>query len=127
MGLVAGLNTYAYVEGNPLSAFDPDGLAKGRAKPDFWNRPCNKTQEKECRESCEARGKEFESCAVKWTKYPSLSGAETSRRTGAKVSCSCDDPAPAPTPAPAAKSCESCHKVMIFLATAFIVWRMLCD
>jgi uncharacterized protein RhaS with RHS repeats len=65
IGLAGGINTYAYVGGDPLRFSDPKGLAAG-AKPDFWWRPCNEDQINDCKATCRAQGKEYDYCAERW-------------------------------------------------------------
>lgn len=103
------LNTYGYVDANSLTGVDSDGLANsgpgGKAgRPDHWWRPCNKTQESECKASCASRGREYESCAVRMVNVPGV-GA---RHGG--VSCSCKDPEPAPGDASKSTCGNNCQR-----------------
>ncbi len=88
IGLKEGPNFYDYVTNNPLNFVDPRGLAK--SIPYRW-RPCDATEAAECKKSCEARGSEFESCAVSQT-YRIIRLFNGPQWVDGPVSCSCKDP-----------------------------------
>jgi hypothetical protein len=80
---------------------DPTGLV------DQWWRPCNPDQEKACKESCEAQGKEFESCAVRRMAWKGLKGGkiqpQSADPSNGGMSCSCKEKQPE-------NSCPDCVK-----------------
>jgi len=56
IGLSGGLNSYAYVDNQPLDETDSLGLVRDR-----W-RTCSRVEKSICRSECEAQGKQYESC-----------------------------------------------------------------
>ena len=89
IGFKAGPNFYDYVANNPVDFVDPRGLLP-RTIPYRW-RPCDATEAAECKKSCEARGSEFESCAVSQT-YRIIRLFNGNQWVDGPVSCSCKDP-----------------------------------
>lgn len=123
IGLAGGINTYAYVAGDPLRSSDAKGLNPS-GKPDFWWRPCNPDQKAECAASCKAQGKEYDYCAERWVTYPGLNGPIT-RPTGAPISCSCKDPQGQPALS-CDRNCQNTWKAIRDVVTGVIVVTLVC-
>ncbi|MBI3546205.1 MAG: RHS repeat protein [Gammaproteobacteria bacterium] len=64
IGLDAGLNTYVYVDSNPLGWIDPKGLAKNNPNTTYKN--CGPTEWSECKKKCGNKG--VLGCQVQITK-----------------------------------------------------------
>lgn len=63
MGLESGPNTYAFVEGSPLTDSDLYGLITGTSKG-FRRVNCPQAERDECIERCKRQGREMVSCMV---------------------------------------------------------------
>lgn len=92
LGFAGGINTYAYVENDPVTLYDPAGLAK--LGPKFRWRTCSQLEEGQCKAECESRGKEYESCRARVMITRSLRGDSVVpeiQQMPNSLSCSCKD------------------------------------
>jgi RHS repeat-associated protein len=84
-------NLYGYVSNDPMSSFDPEGLAGN--KPDRF-RQCNAIEQQDCKDICGDKG--VESCVVAQTITKLLGLTKSGKpRWGwhdAPMSCSCNEP-----------------------------------
>jgi len=63
IGLDGGLNTYVYLDSNPLADADFYGLIKGTMKG-FRRQPCPAKERAQCADDCKAQGKVMKTCMV---------------------------------------------------------------
>jgi hypothetical protein len=100
IGLAGGSNPYAYVEGNPISNVDPDGLVSKNPNGNYTLYDCPRPEMGQCVSQCAGRGG-VKSCKVtrgvrksirNFTVVPELYTVPNS------MSCECnkDDPPPEP-------------------------------
>lgn len=90
IGLNGGVNTYAYVESNPLQYVDVKGLARDRIR----NVKCNSEETNACRKSCESKGTTMDSCmrVEKFKLVRSTRDVELWKWVKINESCSCNEP-----------------------------------
>ena len=88
VGIAAGLNTYAYVGGDPLQSTDPLGLAK---KPKGKWAECNAEDDAYCRQLCGDRG--VKSCKHWWSVWTEVIGGEKVQgwKPALYPSCNCNE------------------------------------
>jgi RHS repeat-associated protein len=88
VGLSAGLNTYSYVDNNPLQGVDPLGLVKGGKGK--WVE-CSDEDWSYCRDVCGSRG--VKSCRHFWQVHTELIGGEVVRgwKPALYPSCNCNE------------------------------------
>jgi RHS repeat-associated protein len=72
IGLRGGLNTYVYVDSDPLGSTDEKGLAKGK----FIYTGCSEGQEARCIEKCRAEGVGVKDCNQVWVQIPGVNGGK---------------------------------------------------
>ena len=106
IGLAGGINTYAYVDGNPLSTIDPLGLM-GRgsgANPNGKWANCSRADWKFCEQLCGSRG--VKSCRRWWSIRTEMVDGQLVKgwKPAPEPSCNCNeecpDPSPSPSPSP---------------------------
>ena len=104
IGLEGGLNTYLYVDADPVDSVDPLGLATFK-----WRR-CNGAEVNTCKEYCDkVIGRPYVSCRARVGFRQNISTLDYyNLPTG--LSCNCAQP-PDPVPAPALVCDENCKKV----------------
>jgi RHS repeat-associated protein len=89
VGLPAGLNTYAYVDNNPLQGVDPLGLINSSKKGKWVE--CSEDDWSYCRQVCGSRG--VKSCRHFWQIHTELIGGELVRgwKPALYPSCNCNE------------------------------------
>lgn len=90
VGIAAGLNTYAYVDGDPLQYSDPLGLAK-KAKGRWAE--CTREDWEYCEKECGDRG--VKSCKHWWSVWTEVVGGEPVKgwKPALYPSCNCNEQA----------------------------------
>ena len=91
IGIVGGINLYQYTDNDPADLLDPSGLSPKPLKPNR-RRYCTGSEVEECKRSCEARGKKYESCMVSQLYRIGPRGWKVGPEwIDGPVSCSCSD------------------------------------
>lgn len=121
IGIVGGINTYAYANNAPTMYADPMGLS-----PDYWWRPCNSDQIQQCRQQCASQGKEYESCAVRWVANNGVRDGRPSNEAGTPssggLSCSCKEPQQQSEQQMCGGNCQKAWKAIRDAAGIIILW-----
>jgi len=127
IGIKGGIASFSYAASSPLMLFDSDGLAPKYPKGGWF--PCSPQEDRECADSCVARGLLPGSCADWIAQVPKFVNDELSyvpvKRPGG-YSCSCKHPTPELEPQPAPSCGEKCQTAIRWTATAGGVLVLAC-
>ena len=112
-GLLAGINTYGYVDSSPVDSADPKGLSK-KPKPEYIYVPCGDTNTLHCVNDCIKRGQVFDDCTERYTKLP---GVNNGKETYRGYTCVCKDREPPKPPI-----CdEGCQRAIAYIGAILIM------
>ncbi|WP_420714755.1 RHS repeat-associated core domain-containing protein [Roseateles sp. SL47] len=122
VGLGGGINTYAYVEGNPVQYVDPLGHVRQGGKTGQWWEFTDRNFQRWFHQCWKQPGDqdatraELAEAYATWVEWGMPDG---------KNGCGGPPPAPAPEPEACGDACKKTAKVVVVGGTAYIVYRCL--